>query len=149
MTFDAVAGGAPYGRSVTLAVSQRTFKWPQCPDREALPVKTPLTAGLNEQLRYQRLQSVSVLLYVTFSRFVCSRGLKMSDDEDLVQRARAGFEELCRALNMDEEASSEAWKTYQNISTNFTLEVTTGLDRPNPPRVPLMFLSGSVFTVTP
>ncbi|XP_027131612.1 retinoblastoma-like protein 2 isoform X2 [Larimichthys crocea] len=46
----------------------------------------------------------------------------MSDDDDLVQRARAGFEELCRALNMDEEASSEAWRTFQNISTNFTLE---------------------------
>lgn len=59
----------------------------------------------------------------------------MSDDDDLVQRARAGFEELCRALNMDEEASSEAWRTFQNISTNFTLEVRpdrTGPTEPTP-----------------
>uniref|UniRef100_A0A3B4XRW9 Retinoblastoma-like protein 2 n=1 Tax=Seriola lalandi dorsalis TaxID=1841481 RepID=A0A3B4XRW9_SERLL len=38
------------------------------------------------------------------------------------KETRAGFEDLCRALNMDEEASTEAWKTYENISRNFTLE---------------------------
>lgn len=47
----------------------------------------------------------------------------MSDEDDLAQKARAGFEDLCRALNMDEEAASEAWKTYENIRRNFTLEV--------------------------
>ncbi|KAM7397198.1 hypothetical protein PAMP_020190 [Pampus punctatissimus] len=46
----------------------------------------------------------------------------MSDEDDFLQKARAGFEELCRGLNMDEEASNEAWKTYENISKNFTLE---------------------------
>lgn len=49
----------------------------------------------------------------------------MSDEDDFLQKARAGFEDLCRALNMDEEASTEAWKTYENISRNFTLEVKT------------------------
>lgn len=39
-----------------------------------------------------------------------------------MQKAKAGFEDLCRALNMDLEASNEAWKTYENISRNFTLE---------------------------
>lgn len=51
----------------------------------------------------------------------------MSDEDDLVQKARAGFEDLCRALNMDEEAGSEAWRTYENISRNFTLEVKTNV----------------------
>ncbi|XP_073328313.1 retinoblastoma-like protein 2 isoform X2 [Pagrus major] len=46
----------------------------------------------------------------------------MSDDDDFLQKARTGFEDLCRGLNMDEEASSEAWRTYENISRNFTLE---------------------------
>ncbi|XP_076589284.1 retinoblastoma-like protein 2 isoform X1 [Chaetodon auriga] len=46
----------------------------------------------------------------------------MSDEDDFLQKARTGFDDLCRALNMDEEASSEAWKTYENISRNFTLE---------------------------
>ncbi|XP_017260547.3 retinoblastoma-like protein 2 [Kryptolebias marmoratus] len=46
----------------------------------------------------------------------------MSDEEDLLQKVRTRFEDLCRALNMDEEASSEAWKSYENISRNFTLE---------------------------
>lgn len=47
----------------------------------------------------------------------------MSEDDESLQRARNGLEDLCRALNMDEEASGEAWKTYENISRNFTLEV--------------------------
>lgn len=47
----------------------------------------------------------------------------MTDEDDCLQKAHAGFEDLCRALNMDEEAASEAWKSYQNISRNFTLEV--------------------------
>lgn len=47
----------------------------------------------------------------------------MSDEDEFLQKARSGFEDLCRALNMDEEASSEAWKSYENISRNFTLEV--------------------------
>ncbi|XP_041851966.1 retinoblastoma-like protein 2 isoform X2 [Melanotaenia boesemani] len=46
----------------------------------------------------------------------------MSDEDDFLQKARTGFEDLCRALNMDEEASAEAWKSYENISRNFTLE---------------------------
>uniref|UniRef100_A0A671QRE8 Retinoblastoma-like protein 2 n=1 Tax=Sinocyclocheilus anshuiensis TaxID=1608454 RepID=A0A671QRE8_9TELE len=32
------------------------------------------------------------------------------------------FEDLCRALNMDEEASNGAWRSYENISRNYTLE---------------------------
>ncbi|XP_013878432.1 retinoblastoma-like protein 2 [Austrofundulus limnaeus] len=46
----------------------------------------------------------------------------MSDEEDVLQKVRTRFEDLCRALNMDEEASTEAWKSYENISKNFTLE---------------------------
>ncbi|XP_076026147.1 retinoblastoma-like protein 2 isoform X2 [Genypterus blacodes] len=46
----------------------------------------------------------------------------MSDEDEFLQKARSGFEDLCRALNMDEEASGEAWKSYKNISRNFTLE---------------------------
>ncbi|XP_068996098.1 retinoblastoma-like protein 2 isoform X2 [Embiotoca jacksoni] len=46
----------------------------------------------------------------------------MSEEDDFLQRARAGFEDLCRALNMDEEAGTEAWRTYENMSSNFTLE---------------------------
>ena len=49
----------------------------------------------------------------------------MSEEDDFLQKARIAFEDLCRALNMDEEASNEAWKTYENISRNFTLEVNT------------------------
>lgn len=47
----------------------------------------------------------------------------MSDEEDLLQKVRTRFEDLCRVLNMDEEASTEAWKSYENISRTFTLEV--------------------------
>ncbi|XP_029008885.1 retinoblastoma-like protein 2 isoform X2 [Betta splendens] len=46
----------------------------------------------------------------------------MTDEDELLQKARTGFEDLCRALNMDEEASSEAWRSYDGMSRNFTLE---------------------------
>ncbi|XP_018605267.1 retinoblastoma-like protein 2 isoform X1 [Scleropages formosus] len=46
----------------------------------------------------------------------------MSEEEEGLQRTRQGFEDLCRALNMDEEARTEAWKNYQNINKNYTLE---------------------------
>ncbi|KAJ3596347.1 hypothetical protein NHX12_002755, partial [Muraenolepis orangiensis] len=46
----------------------------------------------------------------------------MSDEDESPQKARTGFEDLCRALNMDEEASTEAWRSYEDISRNYTLE---------------------------
>lgn len=49
----------------------------------------------------------------------------MSEEEESLQKTKQGFEDLCRALNMDEEARSEAWKNYENINKNYTLEVRT------------------------
>uniref|UniRef100_A0A4W4EBX9 Retinoblastoma-like protein 2 n=1 Tax=Electrophorus electricus TaxID=8005 RepID=A0A4W4EBX9_ELEEL len=46
----------------------------------------------------------------------------MSEEEDILQKTRLGFEDLCRVLNMDEEASNGAWRSYENISKNYTLE---------------------------
>uniref|UniRef100_A0A6Q2XPU4 Retinoblastoma-like 2 (p130) n=1 Tax=Esox lucius TaxID=8010 RepID=A0A6Q2XPU4_ESOLU len=46
----------------------------------------------------------------------------MSAKEDFLQKTRLGFDDLCRDLNMDEQASNEAWKSYENISKNYTLE---------------------------
>ncbi|XP_062847615.1 retinoblastoma-like protein 2 isoform X2 [Trichomycterus rosablanca] len=46
----------------------------------------------------------------------------MSEEEEAVPKIRSAFEDLCRALNMDEEASNGAWKSYENISKNYTLE---------------------------
>uniref|UniRef100_A0A7N8Y5W3 Retinoblastoma-like 2 (p130) n=1 Tax=Mastacembelus armatus TaxID=205130 RepID=A0A7N8Y5W3_9TELE len=51
-----------------------------------------------------------------------SRKAEMSDEDDFLQKARIGFDDLCRALNMDEDAGGEAWKTYEKMSRNFTLE---------------------------
>lgn len=60
----------------------------------------------------------------------------MSDEEDVLQKVRTRFEDLCRALNMDEEASTEAWKSYENISRNFTLEVSPHTPGGTPGSVP-------------
>ncbi|XP_052400057.1 retinoblastoma-like protein 2 isoform X1 [Carassius gibelio] len=46
----------------------------------------------------------------------------MSEEEDTLVKTRHAFEDLCRALNMDEESSNEAWRSYENISKNYTLE---------------------------
>lgn len=47
----------------------------------------------------------------------------MGDEDESVRKARSGFEDLCRALNMDEEARDDAWRSYEIASRNFTLEV--------------------------
>uniref|UniRef100_A0A6Q2XH41 Retinoblastoma-like 2 (p130) n=1 Tax=Esox lucius TaxID=8010 RepID=A0A6Q2XH41_ESOLU len=47
---------------------------------------------------------------------------EMNEEEDFLQKTRLGFDDLCRDLNMDEQASNEAWKSYENISKNYTLE---------------------------
>lgn len=47
----------------------------------------------------------------------------MSEEEDTLVKTRHAFEDLCRALNMDEESSNRAWRSYENISKNYTLEV--------------------------
>ncbi|XP_057185638.1 retinoblastoma-like protein 2 isoform X1 [Triplophysa rosa] len=47
---------------------------------------------------------------------------KMSDEENTLQKTRHAFEDLCRALNMDEESSNSAWTSYENISKHYTLE---------------------------
>lgn len=47
----------------------------------------------------------------------------MNEEEEAVQKTRLSFEDLCRSLNMDEEASNGAWRSYENISKNYTLEV--------------------------
>lgn len=85
-----------------------------------------ISALLAEETASVRVAVVALLpVNPPFVRCVCYKRLKMSDEDEFLQKARAGFEDLCRALNMDEEASTEAWKTYENISRNFTLEVNT------------------------
>ena len=46
-------------------------------------------------------------------------GLSDEGDENVLAR----FEELCLDLNMDKKAKDEAWKSYEKIRTNYTLEV--------------------------
>ncbi|XP_030646026.1 retinoblastoma-like protein 2 [Chanos chanos] len=46
----------------------------------------------------------------------------MNEEDDSLQKTRQGFEDLCRVLNMDEEASNAAWRSYENICKNYTLE---------------------------
>lgn len=45
-------------------------------------------------------------------------GLSDEGDENILAR----FEELCLDLNMDKKAKDEAWKSYEKIRTNYTLE---------------------------
>ncbi|XP_046715768.1 retinoblastoma-like protein 2 isoform X2 [Silurus meridionalis] len=46
----------------------------------------------------------------------------MNVEEEAVQKTRLSFDDLCRALNMDEEASNGAWRSYEKINKNYTLE---------------------------
>uniref|UniRef100_W5MK11 Retinoblastoma-like protein 2 n=1 Tax=Lepisosteus oculatus TaxID=7918 RepID=W5MK11_LEPOC len=46
----------------------------------------------------------------------------MNEEEEASQATRQRFEDLCRALNMDEAAGDEAWRNYEKINKNYTLE---------------------------
>ena len=59
-----------------------------------------------------------------------------SSDEEEAGTAKR-FKNLCRDLNMDEETGEEAWKAFERISTNYTLEVRS-----------LMFQIGVVLNIT-
>uniref|UniRef100_A0A8C6PP10 RB transcriptional corepressor like 2 n=1 Tax=Nothobranchius furzeri TaxID=105023 RepID=A0A8C6PP10_NOTFU len=60
--------------------------------------------------------------HVTFPPWLAALCTSKTDEEERLVKIRTRFEDLCRALNMDEEASTEAWSSYENISRNFTLE---------------------------
>ena len=45
----------------------------------------------------------------------------LSDEGE--ENVEARFDELCLDLNMDKKAKEEAWKSYEKIRTNYTLEV--------------------------
>ncbi|CAN9498656.1 unnamed protein product [Ophioblennius macclurei] len=46
----------------------------------------------------------------------------MAEEDEAGRRTRTGFEEFCRDLNLDQEASREAWSNFRAISNTFTLE---------------------------
>jgi hypothetical protein len=46
-------------------------------------------------------------------------GLSDDADSNILKR----YEELCASLNMDKDATDEAWQNYENIRQNYTLEV--------------------------
>jgi hypothetical protein len=41
------------------------------------------------------------------------------EDSDIRER----FDSVCRELNMDEGTAEEAWRSYEKIKTNYSLEV--------------------------
>lgn len=79
-------------------------------------VKSPLLEGLEEREdqtnRYKnRLLSPNVW------------HLKMGLSEDGDDNTKDTFENLCKDLNMDASAQSEAWQAVERITQNYTLEV--------------------------
>lgn len=47
-------------------------------------------------------------------------GLSSEESDDRVEER---YEELCLDLNMDKKAKDEAWKNYEKIKKNYSLEV--------------------------
>ena len=47
----------------------------------------------------------------------------LSEDADQ-ENTEEKFRGLCADLNIDRNTADEAWKNYETISTNYTLEVT-------------------------
>ena len=64
-------------------------------------------------------------------------GLSEEGEENVMAR----FEELCLDLNMDKKAKEEAWKSYEKIRTNYTLEVS--VFRQQPPYLLFRFITSA------
>lgn len=46
-----------------------------------------------------------------------------SNNREEESDVRKKFDNVCRELNMDEETAEEAWRSYEKIKTNYSLEV--------------------------
>lgn len=49
---------------------------------------------------------------------------KMGQSDDIEDSTYNRHQDLCQKLNMDATAASEAWKSYETIRQNYTLEVS-------------------------
>lgn len=47
----------------------------------------------------------------------------MGQSDDIEDATYIKHKDVCEKLNMDASASDEAWKSYENIRQNYTLEV--------------------------
>ena len=47
----------------------------------------------------------------------------LSEDGDASENVDEKFRNLCADLNIDRQTADEAWRNYETISTNYTLEV--------------------------
>lgn len=47
----------------------------------------------------------------------------MGQSDDVEDSTYSRHQDLCQKLNMDATAASEAWKSYETIRQNYTLEV--------------------------
>ncbi len=104
------------------AVSQRTFKWLHRAELYSLSRCHEINSfvfhrgSLHSRFAFMRFS-------IQITRIYTRKAAGMSEEEDTVVKTRHAFEDLCRALNMDEESSNGAWRSYENISKNYTLEV--------------------------
>lgn len=73
--------------------------------------------------------SILLLYFFNFSTYrLCywlSKQRKMGLSEDAGhENAEERFRSLCADLNIDKNTADEAWRNYETISTNYSLEVT-------------------------
>lgn len=111
------------------AVSQRTFKWLHCAELYSRSRCHEITSFFFHSRSFNSglLSCISRIankdLNHSYINIYARNPPKMSEEEDTLVKTRHAFEDLCRALNMDEESSNRAWRSYENISKNYTLEV--------------------------
>lgn len=58
-----------------------------------------------------------------FLRFSIGFPTKMGQSDDIEDSTYSRHQDLCQKLNMDATSASEAWKSYETIRQNYTLEV--------------------------
>lgn len=70
-----------------------------------------------------RCRSVFPAVSRLISRLAGLRCIRMGQSDDIEDSMYGRHQDLCQKLNMDATAASEAWKSYETIRQNYTLEV--------------------------
>lgn len=84
------------------------------------PATTPLRRN---EVFVWRCRSVFPAESRLIARLAGIRRGTMGQSDDIENSMYARHQDLCQKLNMDATAASEAWKSYETIRQNYTLEV--------------------------
>ncbi|KAG5334361.1 RBL1 protein, partial [Acromyrmex charruanus] len=82
----------------------------------------PANPSQHTKFLYGGVKSVFLAVFLLIFHLTGPRREKMGQSDDIEDSMYGRHQDLCQKLNMDAAAASEAWKSYETIRQNYTLE---------------------------